>query len=261
MKGHSVGKFGAQGVASMLLVKLGERAIEHGLADDQFADKIHNRIDARGIHAKGAFGNGTCSRTGDGGLCGSPDFSRLSGTNDDLSGLRFQQLAEQFMFGRFRGGGALKTHVRDDGRNAAALEKLFFRLRTGQGGFYNFHGGGSEIVFRAQSDKCAAAMKNVANELKSSSAHQAIGIDAKSDVVNGLATMHSFRNHELLVFGPGKLRRQLGHGRTGAIRRSGFLQQFPNHSVERIRRWGFLATLVRRKHGAKTIGRRENQFS
>ena len=64
LKRHRVGKLGAQGISGVLLVKLGQRAIEHGLANDQFADKIHDRIDARGIDPKRTFGNGGCSRTG-----------------------------------------------------------------------------------------------------------------------------------------------------------------------------------------------------
>src|SRR5467141_488790 len=34
LKRHGVSKFGAQGIASMLLVKLGQRAIEHRLSDN-----------------------------------------------------------------------------------------------------------------------------------------------------------------------------------------------------------------------------------
>jgi hypothetical protein len=48
----------------MLLVKLGQRAIEHGFPDDQFADKIHDRIDARGLDPKSAFRNGSDSGAG-----------------------------------------------------------------------------------------------------------------------------------------------------------------------------------------------------
>ena len=37
------------------------------------------------------------------------------------------------------------------------------------------------------------------------------GIDAQGDVVNSLAAMHSFRDHELFVFSPGKLGGKVGH--------------------------------------------------
>src|SRR6266849_1322283 len=77
LKCHGVGKLGAQGIAGVLLVKLGKRAIEHGFSDDQFADKIHDRVDASGIHAKGAFGDSGCGGTGSSGIscraaCGRP---------------------------------------------------------------------------------------------------------------------------------------------------------------------------------------------
>ena len=42
----------------MLLIELRKSAIEHGLANNQFTDEIHGRVNARGIHAESAFGNG-----------------------------------------------------------------------------------------------------------------------------------------------------------------------------------------------------------
>src|SRR6266436_6208166 len=67
LKCHGVGKLGAQGIAGMLLIKFGERAIEHRLSDDQFADKIHDGIDTGGVDAERAFGDGGYSRTGSAG--------------------------------------------------------------------------------------------------------------------------------------------------------------------------------------------------
>src|SRR5260370_79631 len=166
------------------------------------------------------------------------------------------------MCGCFRCGGAFETHFGNNRRNPAALEEPFLRLRTRQGGFYNLHGCGSQIIFRPQSDESATAVKNVSNELECSGTHQAVWIDAKGDVVNGLPTMHSFRDHELFVFSPGKLGGQVGRGRASAsaLWGSRLLQQFPNHGVERIHRGWFLAALVRGEHRAKTIRRSENQF-
>src|SRR6267143_5927829 len=103
------------------------------------------------------------------------------------------------MFGSFRGRGTLETHIGNNRRNAAALKKAFFRLKAGQGGFDDFHGGGGYIVLRPQSDDGTAAVKNISNELESGGAHQAVGVDAQRDVVNNLTAMHSFRNHELFV--------------------------------------------------------------
>src|SRR5438445_1849863 len=44
LKCHGVCKFGAQGIAGVLLVKLGKRAIEHGLSDDQ--DRKSTRLNS-----------------------------------------------------------------------------------------------------------------------------------------------------------------------------------------------------------------------
>src|SRR5438132_2135444 len=106
-------------------------------------------------------------------------------------------------------------------------------------------------------------MKNVSNELESSGAHQAVWIDPKGNVVNGLATMYRFRNHELFVFRPGKLSGQMRDrsARVSAPRRSRLLEQFANHGVEGIHRWRFLAALVGGKYRAKAVCRGENQLS
>src|SRR5260370_12694929 len=166
------------------------------------------------------------------------------------------------MFRCCRCRGAFETHLGNNRRNRAALEEPFLRLKTRQRGFYNLHGCGSQIIFRPQSDESATTVKNVSNELERSGTHQAIRVDAKSDIVKGLTTMHGFRDHELFVFRPGKLGGQVGNRSVGAsaLRRSRLLQQFPNQSVESIHRWRFLAALVRGEHGAKAVGRSENQF-
>jgi hypothetical protein len=48
----------------MALVKFGEAAMQHGLADDQLTDQVHDGVDARGIYAQSAFGNRGGGRTG-----------------------------------------------------------------------------------------------------------------------------------------------------------------------------------------------------
>src|SRR5882762_3666970 len=100
------------------------------------------------------------------------------------------------MFERLRRRGTFETYIGDNRRNPAAMEKPCFRLGACQGGFNNLDGGSCHIVFRPQSDDRTAAVKNVSNELESGGAHQAVGINTKGDVVNDLATMHCFRNHE-----------------------------------------------------------------
>ena len=58
LKAHGVGELCAERIARMALVEFRERAMEHGLADNQFADEIHDGIDAAGIDAESAFGDG-----------------------------------------------------------------------------------------------------------------------------------------------------------------------------------------------------------
>src|SRR5258706_6224955 len=87
------------------------------------------------------------------------------------------------MFRWLRGRGTFETHIGDNRRDAAALEKSFFRLGACQGRFDNFHGGGGHIVFRTQGDDGTAAVKNVANELESRGTHQTVGINPKGNVV------------------------------------------------------------------------------
>src|SRR5260370_41422294 len=114
------------------------------------------------------------------------------------------------MFRGFRRCGAFETHFGNNRRNPAALEELLFRLGGRQGGFHNLHSCGSQIIFRPQGDESATTVKNVSNELERSGTHKTVWVDAKSDVVNGFSTMHSFRDHELFVFSPGKLGGQVG---------------------------------------------------
>ena len=152
-----------------------------------------------------------------------------------------------------RGRGLFETHIGDNRRNPAALEKSFFRLGTCQGRFDNFHGCGGDIVFRTQGDDRTAAVKNVSNELESSGAHRAVGVDAKGHVVNGLSAMHGFRNHELFVFRPGKLRGQLRQRRASSLRGSRLIQQFANHGVERFHGGRLGLPLISGEHCAKTI--------
>src|SRR6266436_5218987 len=82
LKRHGVSKFRPQGIAGMLLVEFGKRAIEHGLSDDQFAHKIHNRIDAGCVHTKGAFSNRSGGGTRVSSLRCGAGFRCLCGANN-----------------------------------------------------------------------------------------------------------------------------------------------------------------------------------
>ena len=205
LKSNGIGEFCAHRITSMPLVEFGERAIEHGLPDDQFADEIHDRIDAGGIHSKGALGYGVGGRAGIGGRRWSAVLAVFGSPVNGLGGLRLQQITEQLVLGSFRGGGTLQTHSGNDRRDVAALRDSRLGLRAGQGGFHNLDGGGANIVLWAESDDGAATVKNVANELEGRGAHQAVWINAQGDVVNGLAAVHGFGNHKLFVFRPSEL--------------------------------------------------------
>src|SRR5260370_6842451 len=102
------------------------------------------------------------------------------------------------MFESFRGHSMFEMHVGNNRRNAAALEKFFFRLGTGQSRFDSFNICGGNIVFLTQGDEGAAAVKNVANELEGGGADQDVWFDAQGDVVNGFAAVHCFGNPDLL---------------------------------------------------------------
>ncbi len=58
LKCHGVGKPGTQRVACMLPIEFREGTIEHGLADNQFANEIHDGVNTRSLHAESGFGNG-----------------------------------------------------------------------------------------------------------------------------------------------------------------------------------------------------------
>jgi len=131
-------------------------------------------------------------------------LSAVLGNN--LRGLGIQKLAEEFVVGRLGACGALDANVGNDAWDTAALSKGVLWLNASKSGFDDFDGCGSEVVFGAKGDKRSATMQDVSNELKRGGTHEAVGINAQRDVVNRLATMNSFGDHELLVFGPGEVR-------------------------------------------------------
>ena len=134
-------------------------------------------------------------------------------------------------------------------------------MRAGERGFDDLDGGCSQIVFRAEGNDRAASMKNVANELEGSSAHEARRINAKGNVVNGLSAMNSFGNHELFVLGPGKLGRSFGGAGAGIACRLRSLEQTSDHFVEGVKGGELRILLVRGQHRLKTVGRREHNLS
>jgi hypothetical protein len=101
-------------------------------------------------------------------------------------------------------------------------------------------------------------MKNVANELERGGAHQAVRINAKGNVVNGLSAMNGFGNHELFVFAPGKLGRSFGAVGAGIRCRLRRLEQTSEHFMEVVQGGGLRTLLVGGQHRFKTIGRREH---
>jgi len=77
-------------IARMALFEVGKRSIEHGLSDDEFADKIHYGIDARGIDAQAAIRGRDNRGTGSDGL--HSGFGGFSSSGGGCSGstLRLQ---------------------------------------------------------------------------------------------------------------------------------------------------------------------------
>ena len=107
----------------------------------------------------------------------------------------------------------------------------------------------------------AAAVQDVSNELKSGGAHQAVWIDAQRDVVNDLAAVNGFGNHELFVFGPGEHCRHSCRGLRSNYGRVGDIDQKPaNQTAQLFERRELLPSLVRGEHGLEGIGSRENDF-
>ncbi len=164
------------------------------------------------------------------------------------------------MLGGFRRRSLLDAHVGNDGRDAAALLQPFDGLRTRKSGFDNFNASSGQVVFGAQGDDRAASMKNISNQLESGGAHQAVRVNAQSNVVNRFAAMHRFRNHELLVFGPCKLGGQLDLGHGGIPRRSGELQQPLDQGMKGFDGGRIDVPLIGGQHGAETIRGSENKF-
>ena len=208
----------------MALVKFGERAIEHGLADDQFADEIHHRIDAR-RHRRGAcfrrrprrlrLARGDFRRHSP-----LPPFSSAFAATLAACASRISPRSSCSGVSRLAARSMRSSETMR--RDAAALRDAFFGLQAGQCGFDDFDGGGSGIVFRAQGDDGAATVQHVANQLKSGGVHQAIRIDAQRDVVDDLAAMDRFGDHELFVLGPGELCGDLlGRGASATADRRG----------------------------------------
>src|SRR5579871_3110724 len=54
LKCQCVRHFRAERIAGMVLVKFRESAMEHGLADNELANEVHDGINTRCIHAKNA---------------------------------------------------------------------------------------------------------------------------------------------------------------------------------------------------------------
>ena len=126
----------------MGFVELGQRAVEHRLADDEFADEIHDGIDARGIDAERTFDDrsrgGTLSRSFRGFAIRAVIFRVSRG----VGGLGFENVAEEFVLAGLDVAHALDAKFGDDRGNSATLGDALFGLRGGESGFDNFDSGG-----------------------------------------------------------------------------------------------------------------------
>ena len=205
LKSERVGQLAAQRIVRVIFVEFGQRAVEHRLADDEFADEIHDGVDARGVNAERAFDNGGRGRALPctlGRLC---VRAVIFGVRRGVGGLSFENVAEEFVLTGLDVAHALDAQFRDDRGNTATLGEALFGLGGSERSFDDLDSGGGGIIFRAQCNDSAATMENVANQLEGSGVHQAIWVDAQGDVVDGFAAMNRFGNHQLLVFGPCEL--------------------------------------------------------
>jgi hypothetical protein len=261
LESEGVRQLCADGIASVALVKFGQGAVEHGLADNQFADKIHDGVNASGIHTKRTFGNRGGSRSSGARFRAFRWVGILRGICDGLGGLSFEKITQKFVLRRGDGRGSFNASIGNDGRDAEAFANGLLRLDGGEGGFDYFDVGGREIILGAKGNQGSATVKDVTNELKSGGAHEAVGIDAQGDVVDSLPAMNGLGDHELFVFGPGETRRHTcGSFRTfsGA---SGFHEEAANQTMQGLQGGKLFPALVGGEHGFEGIGSGEDNFS
>jgi len=135
--------------------------------------KVHNRIDAGGIHAERAFGNRGCGGAEYWiGSCAAP--GGLGGPGSKFRRLRLQQIAGNSC----SGVSAVAARSR---RTSETIEGMRQRWRSFSSGWSlprplrNFHSGGGHIVFRTQGDDGYRCREERFDELESRGAHQTVG--------------------------------------------------------------------------------------
>src|SRR5208337_2236801 len=157
LESQGFGKFHPNGVSRVMYVELGEGAMEHGFADDELTDEVHDCIDAGGIHTKRAFGDsGYRGRTGC--LIRRCGLGVLGSSGRDFRGLGFEDVAEKFVFGGFGVLSGLNANVGNDRGNPTTVRDMLDGMLAGNGGFDNFDGSGGEIIFGPESNDRAASV-------------------------------------------------------------------------------------------------------
>ncbi|HMF27888.1 MAG TPA: hypothetical protein VKE42_03895, partial [Candidatus Cybelea sp.] len=169
--------------------------------------------------------------------------------------MRLEDFAEQFVIGSIRGGGSFDPDLGNDRRNPAATSELRFVGRACKGCFDDFDRRSGGVVFRAKGDHGSATMQDIANELKRCCAHDAIGVDAQGDVVNRLAAVNRFGNHQPLVFAP---RETSVFGGSTRVNNGAFFcgsgKQTTDHGAQAFNRRRLNLALIRCKHRLERIG-------
>ncbi len=228
LESESFGEFAADGVAGVLDVEFREGAVQHGFADDEFTDKIHDGVNACGVDAERALGN-SGDRGGASSLIRGRGTGRFYSTRGNLGGLGFEKVAEEFVLGRFGVLGRFDADLGNDRGNFAAVRDVVDRMLARDGGFDDFDGSGGEIVLWAQGDDRAASVQGVANQLEGSGAHGTVGINAQSHVEDAVAAEQRFGNHETFVLAPVETGWDRAGGRfAGRLDAFGGAQQFLN---------------------------------
>ena len=241
LEGENVDGLGAQRTVGEAAIHLRAKFLHHAFGDDEFAHQIEHHVDAFGLDADDVFGGGgktffaelgtvLCLTHGLRGAslvllplrdamrrllrCG---LRRLFGGSSGVRGARRRYrrgcggLPATRRMDEVRCGALDRQGINlgDHGRNLAlALDPVEFVMagehhlddvRNFAGGFIGTH-----------HQDGAGLLQDVAHQLHGSGAHGAGGIDGEREVVDVLSAHRVLGNQQLLVFGPGELRRKVG---------------------------------------------------
>ena len=193
----------------MAALEFGDRALQHRLADDQLADEIHHRVDARGVHAQcilRSVGSAGGSAVGIAFVGGSRFMFDCADACGNGRGFRFEKNIEEVAGFRLLFFDLLNGNARDDGGHVAALANPIGGVRRGKrgldhAGLFDFGG-----LFRTQRENFSGAFESFAREFERSGGQERFGIELNADLIDAFAAAECFGDHQPLVLGPFELR-------------------------------------------------------